>query len=55
MPSNFLQDLGDNNAKPLYSEHDLRWSTLENSWDTIKLSTTSVFFISKIILETELK
>jgi hypothetical protein len=51
----FYETLGNNNAKSLHSEYDLRWSTLENSLARIKFPTVSAFFISTVILEIELK
>lgn len=56
MSSKFLEDLGNDEATTLYSEYDLRWSTLENSWNiTVSLPTVSTIFLSRMILEIDLK
>lgn len=55
MPPHFLEDYEDNNAQLLYNGYDLSWSTLENSWNTtVTLSTVSAFFLSRMVLKTEL-
>lgn len=50
VPSKFLEDLGDNEAATLYSEYDLRWSILENSWNiTVSLPIVSKIFLSRMV------